>query len=158
MARILVVGLIAALTLASVGVVAAKPKPGKKPHRHRVDLTGATKMVNGVLPGPITDRGTVEGKPFRDGKIKLVVTLNAADSTAAGTFRIRNDKGTAFGTVDMGFVLDVPGNSITFRGTADFTGGKGRYKRIKGTDLKAYDHNTLDGQNGTLALKGFATY
>ena len=79
-------------------------------------------------------------------------------SGRTGTFRIRNDRGTAFGTVDMDFVLDVPGNSITFTGTADFTGGKGRYKGIKGTDLKAYDHNTLDGQNGTIELKGFATY
>ena len=139
------------------GVAGAKPHP-EKPNRHRVDLTGATKMVRGTLPGPITDRGTVDGKPFRDGKIKLVVTLNFADSTAAGTFRIRDNRGTAFGTVDMDFVLDLPGNSITFTGTADFTGGKGRYKGIRGTDLKAYDHNTLDGQNGTISLKGFATY
>ena len=91
-AWILVGGLIAVLTFASVGVATAKPKPDKKPHRHRVDLTGATKMVEGTLPGPITDRGTVDGKPFRDGKIKLVVTLNFADSTATGTFRIRNDR------------------------------------------------------------------
>jgi hypothetical protein len=157
-AWLLIAGLIAALAFASVGVGAAKPKPDKKPHRHRVDLTGATKKVRGTLPGPITDRGTVDGKPFRDGRIKLVVTLNFADSTATGTFRIRDDKGTAFGTVDMDFVLDVPGNSITFTGTADFTGGKGRFKGIKGTDLKAYDHNTLDGQNGAIQLKGFATY
>jgi hypothetical protein len=139
------------------GVAAAGAKPGKS-KRHRVDLSGATKEVGGTLPGPIVDRGTVAGKPFGGGKIKLVVTLNFADMTATGTFRIRDGRGTARGTVDMDFVLDVPANEITFTGTADFTGGKGRYKRIKGTGLKAYDHNTLDGQNGTISLKGFATY
>ena len=130
-AWILVGGLIAALTFASAGVAAAQPKPDK-------------------------DQGTVTGKPFGDAKVKLRVTLNFADSTATGTFRFRNDVGTALGTVDMTYT--IAGNEITFRGTADFTGGKGRYKGIKGTDLKAYDHNTLDGQNGAIELKGFATY
>ncbi len=134
---------------------AATAKPDK-PKRHRVDMTGATKQVGGTLPGPIEDRGTVEGKPFGDGKIRLLVTLNFADSTAIGTFRIRTDKGTALGTVDMAFTIS--GNEITFNGTADFTGGKGKFKGIRGEDLKAYDHNTLDGQNGTIELKGFATY
>ncbi len=86
------------------------------------------------------------------------MALNFTDSTATGTFRIRNDRGTALGTVDMDFDLNLPGNEITFTGTADFTGGKGRYKGIRGKRLKAYDHNTLDGQNGTISLKGFATY
>ncbi len=141
--------------VAATAPATAKPD---KPSRHRVDLTGATKEVGGTLPGPITDQGTVAGKPFGDGKITLVVTLNFVDSTATGTFRLRNDRGTALGTVDMDFVLNVPDNEITFTGTADFTGGKGRYKGIRGTELKAFDHNTLDGQNGVISLKGFATY
>ena len=58
----------------------------------------------------------------------------------------------------MTVAVNIPGNEITFNGTADFTGGKGRYRGIKGRDLKAYDHNTLDGQNGTIELKGFARY
>ncbi len=66
------------------------------------------------------------------------------------------DRGTAFGTIDTTFAIEGP--EIIFRGTADFTGGKGRYKQIRGRDLKAYDHNTLDGQNGMIELKGFVTY
>ena len=105
-AWILVGGLIAALTFASAGVAAAQPKPDKKPHRHRVDLTGATKKVGGTLPGPIKDQGTVTASRSATARSSCVVTLNFADSTATGTFRIRNDVGTALGTVDMDFVLD----------------------------------------------------
>jgi hypothetical protein len=144
---------------AALVIVAAAPADAGRKHRdrHRVDLTGATKMVGGtIIPGPVIDRGTVEGRPFGDGRIKLVVRLDLATATATGTFRIRNDRGTAFGTVEMTFTIS--GGEITFNGTADFTGGKGRYKRIRGRDLKAYDHNTLDGQNGTIELKGFVRY
>jgi hypothetical protein len=57
----------------------------------------------------------------------------------------------------MTFVIS--GNEITFDGTADFTGGKGRYRGIRGRDLKAHDHNTIpDGQNGVISLKGFARW
>lgn len=138
---------------------AAEAKPGKpdEPKRHRVDLTGATKMVGGsIIPGPVKDEGIVTGKPFGEAKIKLTIQLDLATSTATGTFRIRDDRGTALGTVDMAFV--ITGGEIDFDGTADITGGKGRYKGIEGTGLKAHDHNTLDGQNGTLSLKGFATW
>ena len=58
-AWILVGGLIAALTFASAGVAAAQPKPDKKPHRHRVDLTGATKKVRGHPAG--ADQGPGHG-------------------------------------------------------------------------------------------------
>jgi len=61
------------------GPADAKPGHGK-PKRHRVDLTGATKKVAGDLPGPIEDQGTVTGKPFRNGKVKLFVTLDLASS------------------------------------------------------------------------------
>ena len=106
----------------------------------------------------ILKSGTVSGKPFGDGRIKLVVQLDFPTQTATGTFRIRDDRGTAFGTVDMTFAIDLPGNAVDFTGTADFTGGKGRYKGIRGRDLKAHDHNTLDGQNGEIELKGFASW
>ena len=110
-----------------------------------------------IIPGPTKDEGTITGKPFGEGKIKLKVQLDIPTQTATGTFRIRNDRGTATGTVDMTFEI-VNGTEVDFTGTADFTGGKGLYKGITGTDLKAHDHNTLDGQNGEISLKGFATY
>lgn len=149
----LIVPLVAMLLiLAPATGSAAKPKND----RHRVDLTGATKNVRQTAGGALIDRGTVSGKPFGQGKIKLVVHLHPEDQTATGTFRIRDHRGTAFGTIDTTFAIEGP--EITFRGTADFTGGKGRYKQIRGRDLKAYDHNTLDGQNGMIELKGFVTY
>lgn len=135
----------------------ATAKPDK-PQRHRVDLTGETKMDpdSSIIPGPTKDQGTITGRPFGDGKIKLKVQLDIPSQTATGTFRVRTDKGTALGTVDMNF--EIVGGEVDFTGTADFTGGKGLYKGIQGTDLKAHDHNTLDGQNGEISLKGFATY
>lgn len=143
-----------ALLIVGAGATAAA---ARQRDRHRVDLTGATKMVGGsIIPGPVIDRGTVTGKPFGDGRIKLVVQLDLATSTATGTFRIRNDRGTAFGTVDMTFAIS--GGEIDFDGTADFTGGKGAYREIRGKGLKAHDHNTLDGQNGEISLQGFARW
>lgn len=160
LSRSAIAALLATAALLLPATADAKPGGGNdRPKRHRVDLIGATKMVGGSpIPGPAKDQGTISGKPFGDGKIKLTVQLDLATSSATGTFRIRNDKGTALGTVDLTFVLSIPTNEITFDGTADFTGGKGRYKGIEGTELKAHDHNTLDGQNGTLSLKGFATW
>ena len=154
--RLPLVPLIALLALTLVAPVDAS---ASKQKRHRVDLTGQTKMVGGtIIPGPVKDEGTITGKPFGDARIKLTIQLDLATSTATGTFRIRDDRGTAVGTADMTFVLSVPTNNITFDGTADFTGGKGRYKGIKGESLKAHDTNTLDGQNGEISLKGFATW
>jgi hypothetical protein len=145
---------LASFAIATAGAT-AKPD---KPTRHRVDVTGETKMVGGsIVPGPAKDHGTITGKPFGDAKIKLKVQLDVPSQTATGTFRIRNDRGTALGTVDMKFEI-TPESEVDFTGTADFTGGKGLYKGIRGTDLKAHDHNTLDGQNGQISLKGFATY
>jgi hypothetical protein len=142
---------------AALAIVAATPADAGRKHRdrHRVDLTGATKTVGMTPDGAVDDRGTVTGKPFGDGKIKVLVHFEPG-AVATGSFRIRDRHGTAFGTVDMTFT--IAGNEITFNGTADFTGGKGRYKGIRGRDLKAYDHNTLDGQNGTVELKGFVRY
>ena len=65
------------------------------------------------------------GQPFDDGKIKLTVNIDLATSSATGTFRIRDAKGTAFGTFDMAMTLDLLGNQVDFDGTADITGGKG---------------------------------
>ena len=155
----LIRGAILALAVLLATTLLAPLADAAKPKRHRVDLTGMTKMVGGsIIPGPVKDEGTISGKPFGDAKIKLTILLDLPTSTATGTFRIRDDRGTAVGTVDMTFVLSVPTNEITFDGTADFTGGKGRYKGIKGEGLKAHDTNTLDGQNGQISLKGFATW
>jgi hypothetical protein len=79
-----------------------------------------------------------------------------AGSSVTGTFRIDAAKGSVFGTVAMDYV--VSGSEITFNGTADFTGGTGKYRGIEAHGLTAFDHNTLDGQNGTFTLDGVASY
>jgi hypothetical protein len=143
--------------LVVLALIALPAVASAKPKRHRIDITAATKMVRTTPDLVVTDRGTVSGKPFDEGRIKLVVQLDFLTATAAGTFRIRDDRGTVFGEFDMPFVIG--GGEIDFNGTADFTGGKGAYKRIRGTGLKAHDHNTFpDGQNGVVELKGFARY
>ena len=40
----------------------------------------------------------------------------------------------------------------------DFTGGKGRYKGITGTDLEVRDSNTLDDDNGPISFEGYASW
>jgi hypothetical protein len=123
--------------------------------RHRVDLDGTTRMVDSPSQGTAHDQGTVAGEPFGDGTIDLVVTFGD-NSTATGTFEIDAARGSAFGTVAMAYVIS--GNEIDFTGTADFTGGTGRYRGIKGEDLAAHDHNTLDGQNGVFEVDGVVRY
>ncbi len=125
-----------------------------KPKRRAVHVTGMTKAVASPSSGTIEDKGTITGAPFGRGTVDLVVKF--AGSQVTGTFRIDSTRGSAFGNVDMTYVIS--GGEITFTGTAEITGGTGTYWRMKGRDLRAYDHNTLDGQNGTLTLDGSATY
>jgi hypothetical protein len=122
--------------------------------RHRVDVSGVTRSVGSPQPGTIEDQGTITGRPFGRGSVDLVATLDNGRMT--GPFTIDSKRGTAFGSVETTYVIE--GNEITFDGTAEFTGGTGRYRGISGRRLKAHDHNTLDGQNGTLTLTGFARF
>ena len=126
-----------------------------KPVTHQVDVSGTTKTVDSPSQGTLHDQGTVSGEPFGNGTIDLVVTFGD-NQTATGTFTIDGEGGSAFGTVDMTFA--IAGNEIDFTGTADFTGGTGKFRGIKGNDLPAHDHNTLDGQNGTFDVKGPVEY
>ena len=51
----------------------------------------------------------------------------------------------------------ITGDEIAFTGTATFSGGTGEFRGIKGT-VNATDHNTLDGQSGSVRLEGFVRY
>ena len=97
--------------------------------RHRVDVAGSTRTVDSPSEGTLHDQGTVSGEPFGDGTIDLVVTFGE-NSTATGTFTIDAKDGSAFGTVEMTYVIS--GNEIDFTGTADFTGGTGELPRDQG--------------------------
>ena len=151
------IALVVAIALAT-GPAGAGAEPGtKEPKSHRVDLIGETKTVGGsILASPATDKGTVTGKPFGDGRIKLVVQLDLVYRTFSGTFRIRTDRGTAVGTLE-GTITGL-NRRIDYDGTADFTGGKGRYKGITGTDLEVRDSNTLDDDNGPISFEGYASW
>ena len=94
------------------------------------------------------------GTPFGRGTVGLVATLK--DGRATGPFRLVFPRGSVTGTFAMPFTIS--GNEIDFVGTARLTGGTGAYRGISSGDLRARDHNTLDGQNGRLSLDGFATY
>jgi hypothetical protein len=122
--------------------------------RHRVELTGTTKTIGMPAPGVLRDQGTVSGTPFGPGEVTLDVTLGAGEAT--GPFAIEAEHGSVFGNVAMTF--EVSGNEITFNGSAEIVGGTGRYRGIRAKQLDAFDHNTLDGQNGTFTLDGFARY
>ncbi len=126
----------------------------KRRHTHKVAVAAVTKSVGSPAPGVIEDQGTVSGDPFGDGTVDILVTFGA-DSTATGSFTIETPSGSAFGTIAMTYVIS--GSEITFTGTATFSGGTGEFRGIKGT-VDAYDHNTLDGQSGTVRLNGSARY
>ena len=127
--------------------------PGPR-RRRRVSIEGSTRTVPPTTPGTIEDRGTVAGTPFGRGSITLVGTF--MDMRLTGSFRLLFARGSVSGTVSLPFT--VTGNEISFRGTARFTSGTGAFRGISSRELQVRDHNTLDGQSGTLTVDGFATY
>jgi hypothetical protein len=122
--------------------------------RRRVSISGMTRMVTAATPGTIEDRGTVTGTPFGRGTVTLVGALG--DGRFTGSFRLLFGRGSISGTVSMPFTIS--GNEIDFRGTARFVAGTGAYRGISSPELQVRDHNTLDGQSGSLAVDGSATY
>ena len=141
--------------LAAGLVLTIAPAAVADSQRRAVDVTGKTRSTGSPEPGTIEDRGTIRGRPFGVGRIKLLATFEE-NQTMSGEFKIRNKRGTASGTMQTDYVIE--GDEITFTGTAEITRGTGRYRGIKGKRLEAYDHNTLDGQNGTITLQGFARF
>jgi hypothetical protein len=72
------------------------------------------------------------------------------------TFRLTYPRGSIVGTTSMPYTIS--GNEISFAGTSRFTGGTGIYRGITSGPLDTHDHNTLDGQNGTLSVTGSSKY
>jgi hypothetical protein len=128
--------------------------PRARRESHQLHVIGATKSVGSPGPGMIEDRGTVTGEPFGEGNVDIVVTFGDGN-TATGTVEIETVRGSAFGTIAMTYV--IRGSEITFTGTATFSGGTGEFRGIKGT-VDAHDHNTLDGQSGSVSLDGLVRY
>jgi hypothetical protein len=122
--------------------------------RHAVDLTGKTRTVSPATPGTAEDHGSVAGAPFGPGRVVLVGTFGGGRLTA--TFRLTYPRGSIIGTTSMPYTIS--GNEIDFAGTSRFTGGTGVYRGIKSGPLATHDHNTLDGQNGNLAVTGSSKY
>jgi hypothetical protein len=122
--------------------------------KHAVDMTGRTHSVPPSTPSTVEDHGTVAGTPFGSGRIVLVGTFGGGRLNA--TFRLTFPRGSIIGTTSMPFTIS--GNEIDFNGESRFTGGTGIYRGITSGPLPTHDHNTLDGQNGTLSVTGFARY
>jgi hypothetical protein len=133
--------------------LATTTRRGKRA-RHTLRINGKTHAVAGGAAGTVEDRGTVTGTPF--GKGKIVLDGSLANGRLEGTFRLTFPRGSVLGTVSMPFT--VSGNDIDFKGTSRITGGTGAYRGITSGALKSSDHNTLDGQHGTLTVTGSAKY
>ena len=131
----------------------AARRPGAR-KRHRVSIAGHTKNVPADTAGTIQDEGTVTSTPFGRGSVRLVGVLD--DGRFTGTFRMLFARGSVSGTATMPFTVE--GTEIHFRGTVTFTAGTGAYRGISSGKLEARDDNTLDGQDGVISVKGFATY
>jgi hypothetical protein len=133
--------------------LATTARRGKRA-RHALRVKGKTHTVTPAAPGTVEDHGTVSGTPFGKGTIVLVGTLSNA--RLEGTFRLTYPRGSVIGTVSMPFTIGDDG--IDFTGTSRITGGTGIYRGISSGALETRDHNTLDGQNGTLSVRGSAIY
>jgi len=120
---------------------------------HRLRVAGTTRTVSSAAGGQVVDEGTVTGT-LGKGRVTLSGTL--ANGRLDGTFRLTFRDGSIVGKVSMPFT--VSGNEIDFNGTSRFTGGTGAYRGITSGALTTRDHNTLDGQNGTLSVTGSARY
>jgi hypothetical protein len=123
--------------------------------KHAVSLAGRTKSVGPITPSRVEDRGTITGTPFGKGTIVLVGKFVGGNRLAA-TYRLRFKHGSVLGSATLPFT--IKDGTITFRGMTTFTGGTGRYRGITGRGIKVVDTNTLDGQNGRIAVKGAARY
>jgi hypothetical protein len=133
--------------------LATTTRRGKRT-RHPVSVSGRTRTVTPATPGTVEDHGTLSGTPFGKGSIVLVGRFG--NGTLTGTFRLTFPRGSIVGTTSMPYTIS--GNEIDFQGTSRFTGGTGAYRGISSGDLDTRDHNTLDGQSGTLSVVGSATY
>src|SRR5581483_10345129 len=118
------------------------------------DLTGKTHTVSPATPGTVEDHGTVAGAPFGPGRIVLVGAFG--DGRLTASVRLTYAHGWISGTTSMPYTSS--GDQITFAGKSRFTGGTGIYRGIASGPLDTHDTNTLDGQNGTLSVGGFARY
>jgi hypothetical protein len=125
-------------------------KPGKRVKR-AVDIAGTTRTTGSNGPNTAIDRGTVTGTPFGAGSLSLLATFSGSTMTA--TYRLLFKDGSIAGTATLPFT--VSGNEIDFLGSGSFTGGTGAYRGITASGLEVHDHNTLDGQNGTITVRGF---
>jgi hypothetical protein len=133
--------------------LATTTRRGKR-SRHAASMNGVTHTVTPATAGTVEDHGTVSGTPFGKGSIVLVGTFGGGRLTA--TFRLTFPRGSVIGTTSMPFTIS--GNEISFHGTSRFTGGTGAYRGISSGALETSDHNTLDGQHGTLSVVGSAKY
>jgi arylsulfatase A-like enzyme len=137
--------------LAAVRRKRLKPRPTRK----AIDISAATRQIS-RKGTDFTDRGSVIGIPTGAGDITLNWSLNPAAETATGLFVITSGAGVINGNAQTRSVID--GNHITLTGTADLTGGTGSFEGIVGVDLAFTETDTLDGQNGQVALTGSAVY
>jgi hypothetical protein len=120
-----------------------------------VHVAGATKSVPPVnLAGTITDRGTLTATPFGAGTIELTAHFTAGKLQA--DVRLRFARGSIHAVAEL--TPTISGNEVDFVGTGRFTGGTGAYRGITSGTLQVHDHNTLDGQNGTISVDGPATW
>ncbi|MEA2479605.1 MAG: hypothetical protein QOJ07_1527 [Thermoleophilaceae bacterium] len=133
--------------------LATTTRRGKRA-KHALRLTGKTRTVTPATPGTVEDHGTVTGTPFGKGTIVLVGTFTGG--RLEGTFRLTFPHGSVLGTVSMPYTIS--GNEIDFKGKSRMTSGTGAYRGITSGSLATTDHNTLDGQNGTLSVGGSVTY
>lgn len=135
---------VAAVTIA-VGPAAAAAVNGKK--ANRLHCTIESVALGQPNPSAVSLGFVSCPKPFGEGLHYNRVTITTPPSpgvagAATGVFKNYYNRGTARGSVVLTIVASSPKN-ITYSGTVTYTGGTGRFTRVKGTG--AISCTTTDG-------------
>jgi len=131
----------------------AKAPAGPKPHG--IDEHASVTLVRAISVGHYIQSGRVTGT-FNGSITVETKTTNAGIKV---TFTVQVDRG---GTVSgHGLVilnLTEGGTLHPIHGTADVTGGTGRFAQASGRKLLVTGRAALDGSRGTVRLTGVVTY
>jgi hypothetical protein len=120
-----------------------------------LSLSARTATVPARTAGTVEDHGSVTGTPFGTGRLVLVGVFGA-DSTMTATVRLTFPAGSVVVSTTLPYTISD--GQIHFRGTSRVVGGTGAYRGITSGPLVTVDDNTLDGQNGTVSVKGRVTF
>jgi hypothetical protein len=150
--RRLGLGSLAALTAA--GVTAASPATAAKTTSRLLSASGELHRTAKPSNTSSVQAGAVTGKPFGAGQMVLRSSLRQA--TVTSTFTLTTKAGIVRGRATARLTLD--GDTATYKGTATITSGTGRYRGVKGTNIRFRGVGPVSAKHTKITLSGRVRY